>query len=582
MQVAGISSLMITSSMLDDDRNVRPGGDIDCCAPVEDDVHLTIEAACRWLGKNFSVRENPGATSQWHLYYLYGLERAGRFTGRRFLGPPDSPKDWYRLGVRTLVPMQNVVDGSWFDAGGSQPVVGTALALMFISKGNSPVMVNKLRYGDPNGQQYGRGWNRQPRDASNLTDFVSTRPRWPRLLSWQTVDLGVAAREQDGTSLLQAKVQLLTGDGPLDTITDPEVELLREYIHQGGFLLAVNTCGGNEFDAGFRKLVQRMFPDGDQKLEKLPPTHDVYRSENVLLAEEGGEALELWGVDLGCRTAIMYAPFDHCCRWNKWMHVDPLRRELNVKTQIKRSMELGVNIIAYATGRELQDALTEPARLASVDADSNRRGRLEIARLRHLGGWDTAPSAVRHLQLALDHVGIQTTPDAPNLAATDPALADYPILYMHGRKNFRISEAEREALRTYLDQGGFLFADACCGEKQFDESFRAVVRELYNRELEPIPLDHALFQSDLGHDVREVRRRLPLESGGGGAVQSEYRVGPPVLEGITDSRGRYVLVYSKYDLSCALERQATVNCAGYASEDAAKIATNIVIYALSQ
>ena len=586
MQVAAISSLMITSSMLDDDGNVRPGGEIDCCAPINDDeVHRTIEASFRWLGNNgnFDIRTNPGAGDEWYLYYLYGLERAGRFTGRRFVGTPERPHDWYREGVHHLVTRkQNVADGSFTDLNTRiHPVVGTAFALMFLAKGNSPVLVNKLRYDDPDGELYRRGWNRQPRDAANLVDAVSMRPRWPKLLSWQVVDIGVAAREQEGQALLQAKVQLLTGDGPPNFTAD-EVSLLREYLEQGGFLLAVNTCGGNEFESGLRELIKQMFPNEDYDLEKLPPTHDVYRSESVLLAEEGGPALELWGVDLGCRTAIMYAPYDHACRWNKWMPVDPVDRPLPVKTQIKRSMDLAVNIIAYATGRELLDALTEPERFAEIDPNANRRGRLEIARLRHTGGWDTAPSALRHLQLALDHVGIATMPTAPNLAATDPALADFPILYVHGRKNFRLSGEEIESLRRYLDQGGFLFADACCGDRQFDESFRTLIRELFNRDLEAIPLDHPLFHSTLGHDIREVKRRLPLDVPDGAPLQSEYRLGPPILEGIADDRGRYILVYSKYDLSCALQRQATVNCAGYASEDAARIATNIVVYALSQ
>lgn len=585
MQVAGISSLSITSAMLGDDDGIAANGEFDCCAPRDDTVHRTIEAAFRWLGNNgnFDVRVNANTGDEWFLYYLYGLERAGRFTGRRFIGTAERPHDWYREGVRHLVTrVQNVNDGSFTDmTTRPNPVVGTAFALMFISKGNSPVLINKLQYDDPDGKLYGRGWNRQPRDAANLADAVSMRPRWPRLLSWQVVDLGVAAREQDGAALLQAKVQLLTGDGP-PRMSDAEVALLRDYIQQGGFLLAVNTCGGKEFEAGLRELLGRMFPQEGYKLEKLPPTHDVYRSEHVLLPEEAGAALELWGVDFGCRTAIMYAPFDHACRWDKWMPFDPPRRPLAAKTQIKRSMELAVNIIAYATGRELLDALTEPQRLARADDNVNRRGRLEIARLRHTGGWDTAPSALRHLQLALNSVGIATTPEAPNVAATDPALADYPLLYMHGRKNFRMTDAEEDGLKNYLDLGGFLFADACCGDRQFDESFRMLVRELFNRDLEAIPLDHPLYHSPLGHDVREVKRRLPIDTPAGVPLQSEYRSGPPILEGITDDKGRYFVVYSKYDLSCALERQATVNCAGYASEDAARIATNIVVYALSQ
>lgn len=580
MQVAGISSLMITSSMLDDDRDVT-SGQIDCCASRDDEVHRTIEAAFRWLGQRgtFTVQANPAAGASWYLYYLYGLERAGRFTGRRFIGE----HDWYRLGVRHLISLQNPRDGSWFRPNSSeQPLVGTAFALMFLAKGNSPVLINKLKYGDPQGSHYGRGWNRHPRDAANLCDHVATRPRWPRLLSWQVVDLPLAAQQQDGAALLQAKVQLLTGDGPLALLSDDEVRLLREYIDQGGFLLAVNTCGGAEFEQGVHDLVRRMFPEGDHKLELLPDTHDVYRSEHVLTAAEGVPVPPLWGVDVGCRTAILYSPEDLCCRWNKWMPRDPPRRDLAVRLQIKRAMDLGVNIVAYATGRELLDALTEPQLLARPDPNASRRGKLEIARLRHTGGWDTAPAALRHLQAALNNVGISTAADAPNVAATDPLLFDYPLVYMHGRRNFQLTEPEQTQLKSYLDNGGFLLADACCGAPQFDESFRTLVRQMFNKELEAIPIDHPLFQSPLGFDIRSVRRRLPLAAAPGAPLQSEYSLGPPVLEGITDQRGRYVLVYSKYDLSCALQRQATVNCAGYASDDAARIATNLVIYALSQ
>lgn len=581
MQVAGLSSLMITYDMLQDDQNVRPNGEIDCCGATDDTIQKTIEAGFRWLGApgTFAVTANPAKGRDWHLYYLYGLERAGRFTGRRFIGE----SDWYRLGVRFLIGAQNPRDGSWFDNQTvNRPTVGTALALIFLSKGNSPVLINKLKYGDPKGEQFARGWNRHWRDAANLTEYISTRPRWPRLMSWQVVDLDVAAREQDGAALLQAKVQLLTGDGPLTSITSEEVQLLRDYIDQGGFLLAVNTCGGHEFEQGMHELVRKMFPEGEFKLERLPATHDVYRSENVFLAADGVDVPELWGVDIGCRTAIMYVPFDHACRWTKWMHFDPPRRDVSVRLQIKKSMELGVNIIAYATGRELLDALTEQEQLAKIDPDELPRGKLEIARLRHSGGWDTAPSALRHLQTALENIGVRTRANSPNLAASDPALFDFPVAYMHGRKNFRFTEAEQAQLRLWLQQGGVLVADACCGAAQFDESFRKLMRELFNRDLEAIPLDHELLQSPLGFDIRQVRRRLPVDSRAGAPLQSEYSVGPPMLEGITDERGRYVVVYSKYDLSCALERQATVNCAGYASEDAAKIATNIVLYAITQ
>jgi hypothetical protein len=46
--------------------------------------------------------------------------------------------------------------------------------------------------------------------------------------------------------------------------------------------------------------------------------------------------------------------------------------------------------------------------------------------------------------------------------------------------------------------------------------------------------------------------------------------------------GRLAVIYSKYDISCALERQATSACAGYTTEDATRIAVNIVLYSFLQ
>jgi hypothetical protein len=55
----------------------------------------------------------------------------------------------------------------------------------------------------------------------------------------------------------------------------------------------------------------------------------------------------------------------------------------------------------------------------------------------------------------------------------------------------------------------------------------------------------------------------------------------PLLEGI-ELDGRFAVIYSKYDISCALERQAAGNCEGYLPEDAVKLATNVVLYGLLQ
>ncbi|HWL09381.1 MAG TPA: DUF4159 domain-containing protein, partial [Planctomicrobium sp.] len=276
--------------------------------------------------------------------------------------------------------------------------------------------------------------------------------------------------------------------------------------------------------------------------------------------------------------AIIYAPFDHACRWDKWMRYDPPRRTVAVKTQVDRSMKLGLNVIAYATGRELQDKLQRPKNLTPAELTRIGGGSLTIARLRHTGGWDTAPNALRRLQQALDAVNIEVAAETPTLAATDAALFSFPLLYLHGRKNYQLSPEELEKLKQYLENGGFLFADACCGSTQFDDSFRKMIEQCLGQKLERIPLDDELYRLELGYDIRRVKRRMPI---GGAGLASEETVGEPFLEGIKIGN-KYAVVYSKYDLSCALERQATSSCAGYPTEDAVKIAVNLVVYGLLQ
>ena len=573
MTTAGIASLTITSGFLRNLEGETADGDIDCCGTdaADDEVRAAIDGGNAWLASRFQVMKNPGRGQYW-LYYLYGLERAGRLTGIRFYGD----HDWYRAGARVLVETQDLRWGGWPDQHGDQ-VVGTSFALLFLSKGLSPVLINKLKFGpvDQGAFEPDRAyWNVHPRDVSNLCDYISGRPKWPRLVTWQIVDLKLAAQTEGVSALLQAPVQYLSGKSDLDAIGAEEVALLRDYLAQGGFIFAVQGCGSADFDDGIRDLVARLYPDGDMQFRKLPTTHDIYRSEDLL---DGGVP-ELWGVDIGCRTAIVYAPFDHACRWDRWMRHDPPRRHAAVRTQITKSMQLATNVIAYATGRELPDRLDPPKAFDSDDSDALNRGRTVIARLRHTGGFDTAPHALQHARLALEEIGIELSPLAPTLPATDPALFDFPLLYMHGRKNFALTEAERDKLRDYLNNGGFLFADSSCGAPLFDNSFRQLMQQMFGRPLEQIPVDHELYNNALGYDIRNVRRRIPTDEAGGALGLQESR-GAPILEGI-EVDGRYAVIYSKYDLSCALERQAPVSCAGYPRDEAARIVVNIVLNGL--
>lgn len=579
MTVAGIATLVMADSMLPDDSDVRADGLPDCCR--EDARNEALDRGLNWLRAHFAVGHNVGdAQLGGVLYYLYGLERAGRLSGLRFIGN----HDWFREGAAYLIRQQGG-DGHWTGNGvGEQdPVVGTSFALLFLSKGMAPVLINKLKFGPP-AERKPKGivvedWNRHRHDVHNLTDMISGMPKWPKLVTWQVVEMDKAVKGGGVADLMQAPVLFISGqESP--QLGDPEVELLREYVNAGGFIFAVGNCNAAGFDDGFRELIKRMYPNGEGELKKLPPEHPIFRSEYLL-----GEAeVNLWGVDFGCRTAIVYSPDDIACGWEKWCISEPPNRRPELKGFVSKSTHIGVNVIAYATGREPPNKLDQ-AKLAEQAAQRDRieAGLLQIVQLRHTGGWNTAPHALRNILVALNNTaGLAAATKPRELVASDPNLFNYPIAYMHGRHKFDLSRAERERLKQYLDNGCVLFADACCTSAAFDKSFRELMTTLYpDKPLTRIPVTHELYSSSLGHDLRTVRRRGADQTAGRGVITNAVITGEPALEGV-EIDGRYVVIYSKYDLSCALERQSAIACEGYVSEDATKLAVNIIQYFMLQ
>jgi len=567
MTVAGLSTIAITTRMLQDDADVDAQGRPDCCSQAAPNVSL--ENGRRWMADNFSVRSNPGH-GEWYYYYLYGLERAGRLSGVRFFGR----YDWYRLGARQLIDQQ-LPGGNWLSSSGTErdSILNTSMALMFLSRGLSRVVINKLDFNSPNGESREFGeWNRHPWDVPALVELIDSLPKWPPRLTSQVVTLSRLQPESAVEELNQAPVLFLSGrDAP--QLTDQHISWLRDYVDNGGFIFASACCDGQGFDQGFRDIVRRMFPEGDASLQKLRPDHPIFRSEYLLNAD----GVDLWGVDFGCRTSIVYSPEDLGCYWQKWMRHAPPERNADLSQRVLRATRIGV------TGREPPEKLSEATARSADGQQRIERGLLQIARLRHNGGWDTAPRAVRNLLKALNEtVGLTASTEVQAIPATLEELTRFPLICMHGRYRFQLPPQQIEAIREYLSRGGVLFADACCGATQFDRSFRDLMRQLYpDQELKQIPADHDLYSERVGHQIREATRRRLVSVERNATLQLQTEKGPPLLEAI-EIEGRCVVIYSRHDISCALEHQAALSCDGYVEEDAAKLAVNIVLYAMLQ
>jgi hypothetical protein len=563
MTCAGIAALVIAEDRLHRGDAEVQNDKVRCCGTQEENPE--VDRALAWLATHFSVHSNPG--DQAHLlYYLYGLERVGRLTNQRMIGR----HDWYREGADLLVHMQEELSGFWKGVGHGEDdaTVGTSMALLFLAKGRRPVLMAKLKH-LPRGD-----WDHHRTDVANLTSYVEKR--WHREMTWQVIDI----RQATADDLNQAPVLFLSGrDAP--EFTDEQVARLREYIDRGGFLFAEDCCGDGSFDAGFRKLMSRVFPEPEYRLHLLPPEHPVWHAEEAV---NPNHVPPLFGIDIGCRTSVVYCPKNLGCYWELARPDREPRYSAPVQAEIDAARSVGINVLAYATNRELKYKLEIPPLVeGATQANKFDRAKLYVAKLRHLGGWNVAPAALPNLMKVItQQTGLRISTDERALSLADPRLFDYPLVFMHGRSAFQFSPEERKQLRTFIERGGVLFADATCSNREFAESFRKEMKLIFpDHALAPIAVSHPMFSTNFGgFDLKKVGRREPRLREAGG-MRSAIRQVEPELEGL-QMGGAYAVIFSPYDLSCALERHESLECAGYIREDAARIGLNVVLYALQE
>ncbi len=100
--------------------------------------------------------------------------------------------------------------------------------------------------------------------------------------------------------------------------------------------------------------------------------------------------------------------------------------------------------------------------------------------------------------------------------------------------------------------------------------------------LEKISGDDPLFSTKYGgFDLKTVTRREPAPPDADGRPKAVTREVAPELE-VLQLGDRYAVIFSRYDLSCALEKHETPECFGYSSDSAARIGLNALLYAIEQ
>jgi hypothetical protein len=119
-----------------------------------------------------------------------------------------------------------------------------------------------------------------------------------------------------------------------------------------------------------------------------------------------------------------------------------------------------------------------------------------IARLKYAGGgdWYNDPSAeVNLLTFIKQHTGVPVDVRYRFVDVMNEGFFSNPFMFMTGHGNISFSPAEVQRLRTYLENGGFLYADDDYG---MDKAFRREMKKVFpDQELVELPFSYGLYHA---------------------------------------------------------------------------------------
>ncbi len=194
---------------------------------------------------------------------------------------------------------------------------------------------------------------------------------------------------------------------------------------------------------------------------------------------------------------------------------------------------------------------------------------ISVARLHYGGGgdWYWGGSAIPNfLKFVRDKSNFPVDTLEKTVQINENNLFRFPFLFATGHGIIKFTSDEQERLRSYLDNGGFLFINDSYG---MDKNLRKEISALFpERDLVELPYDHDIYHSyyDFPNGPPKIH---------------EHDNKPPQGYAIIID-GRVVLYYLyESDIGDGWEDQAVHNDPPEKREAALKMGMNILVYALT-
>ena len=410
-------------------------------------------------------------------------------------------------------------------------------------------------------------WNATPNDVNNLLKSMK-----------QQVD---ANFQMDVRTLAEIspdpeKNPVLYRSGHYRFTYTPEIrQKLREYLLNGGMIIYNTGLGSAPFYESVVAELKQMFPE--QPLQRLTPDHPIFHAHydvdrveyTPAVRASGFVGNEPWfdAIEINCRVVALVSRWCMAVGWqgevkDEWKAYKP-----------ESAFRLGVNILSYASAMRAW-AKNAAQAMKFVDRLQSYSDTVSLAQVVYDGVWKTRHAGLSVMMQTFNaRTGIPVKFGLKELRLTDPAIFNSPVIYMTGHEHFVLNAQEIAALKRYLENGGMLFAEACCGRKGFDLAFRETMRAVMpDKPLTRIPLTAGIFKEPNSITAVGVTPALMQETG---QARAE-----PLLLGI-EIAGNYGVIYSPLGLAGGWEMSQSPYARGLNDVAATQLGQNILMYSVT-
>ncbi len=526
MTAAGLTAMLAARSALDATR-----------ASAEPETADSVRRALGWIQSHDddpASRERNVYGSGHGLYGLLALERALLWDGRQQI----AGRDWYRREsgwIVEQVQQRGDVRGNIEDS---------AFALLFLSRGHTPIWANKLRIPDTE-------WNRRPDDLHHLTRRLSD---WREVtLGWQVVDV-----DSDPVGWLDAPLLYLSIDAPLD-LDDLRIGRIRRYLDLGGLLIVNLESDDEALEASIRQTVQRLDPG--LSLTAIDDQHPA--ASLVLLPEDASPVLTAHN---GARDLVLVLPEDVGLA----MQRARIRNRPSAGADSDAVMRRWINLYALSTDRGRDRHRLESLLMPSGWSEAERNGRsIRVGRVVAAGQRVVEPLAWAPMVSRLEHdsridVRIET------IALQSLYDAEIDLAHFAGTEAIELTRGEIESLQRFVQNGGRVLLETLGGHGEFARSVSRQLEPMFGPS-GPIPARHDLLRltdsRGMPIDVaftRYTTERFPFDRGSARLRVHQFL-------------GRDAIFVSEMDLSLGAMSLRRFGIHGYAPPTARAILTNLLL-----